>query len=278
MQEIRHLSNGLSSNNVAHPKRWDLNRDSNETKGFVIRSGIEIPTSALRGSIPVRRPYGDQFQSLHHRPEIATSITPANAHDYGADSRILLPPMKEGLKSPDSVQLPPFPTLGLDDQGTNLRHGIVPPLQHLPRNQTSTPMDVEGSTPANENQTVLKPVRQFKVKKYFKRIPSHHCHICRRSALMIPTVVCLNIRGGLCRKVVCQKCFETYQWDFESAAKEDSGWLCTHCREVCPPRAQCFIYQRVNTRRKIRNMEKMKARKLADMKGEGEQKQGKQET
>ena len=80
--------------------------------------------------------------------------------------------------------------------------------------------------------------------------PSRFCHICSRTAKKVELLACANLASGACRKVVCEKCFSEYNWDWKSAEKNRSSWQCTHCRRVCPRRAQCAIYRRTNERRR----------------------------
>lgn len=62
--------------------------------------------------------------------------------------------------------------------------------------------------------------------------PSRFCHICLRRAERVALMACSRLRSGLCRKVVCEKCFEEFGYDWEAAALPRSGWTCTHCRQV----------------------------------------------
>ncbi len=80
--------------------------------------------------------------------------------------------------------------------------------------------------------------------------PSRFCHICSRTAKKVELLACANLASGACRKVVCEKCFAEYKWDWKTAEKNRSSWQCTHCRRVCPRRAQCAIYRRTNERRR----------------------------
>lgn len=86
-------------------------------------------------------------------------------------------------------------------------------------------------------------------KHYANAKPSAHCHVCARTSKRVRFRACANVARGVCRKVVCEKCFARFGWDW-SAAAEDKEWTCTHCRGQCPPgKSQCFIYARVNRRR-----------------------------
>jgi len=80
--------------------------------------------------------------------------------------------------------------------------------------------------------------------------PSRFCHICSRTAKKVELLSCANLASGACRKVVCEKCFIEYKWDWKAAIRSRASWQCTHCRRVCPNRAQCAIYRRTNERRR----------------------------
>lgn len=38
---------------------------------------------------------------------------------------------------------------------------------------------------------------------------SRFCHVCSRTRARVPQMICSNFAKGLCRKVVCQKCFQS---------------------------------------------------------------------
>lgn len=62
--------------------------------------------------------------------------------------------------------------------------------------------------------------------------PSRFCHICLRRAERVSLMACGRLRSGLCRKVVCERCFNDFGYDWEASAASGSGWTCTHCRKV----------------------------------------------
>lgn len=85
------------------------------------------------------------------------------------------------------------------------------------------------------------------------KVPSKFCHICLRRKTRVDLLPCGNlIVDGSCTKVICAKCFEKFKWSWFEAVAEGSDWTCTHCREECPPRATCHIYNRTNGRRSKR--------------------------
>lgn len=92
--------------------------------------------------------------------------------------------------------------------------------------------------------------RHTTVKHYADATPSTHCHICCRSSKNVTVIECANIKLGVCRKVVCCRCFEQNNW------KCSSSWTCPHCEGICPPRSQCYTYERSNMRRRLQASKK----------------------
>lgn len=107
----------------------------------------------------------------------------------------------------------------------------------------------------------LKPKKVRRAARFKNPSPSRFCHICCRPRKHVRFAVCAEIRSGVCRKVICEKCFAEFGLgDFESAT--DTGtksWLCTHCTHTCPRRAQCSTYTRVNGQVRLNRL--MKSRK-----------------
>lgn len=64
-----------------------------------------------------------------------------------------------------------------------------------------------------------------------RRKPSRFCHICLRRAERVTAVACHNLCTGRCRKVICKRCFDEYNWDWKEATAKDSQWDCPHCRK-----------------------------------------------
>lgn len=109
---------------------------------------------------------------------------------------------------------------------------------------------VERARPAESAAPQTVPPRRGKF--YQNATPSSHCHVCARTAKAVRFAVCARLAAGLCRKVICDKCFARFGWDWDAAAA-DPAWTCPHCRGACPPgRSQCFIYARVNRRRETK--------------------------
>lgn len=120
--------------------------------------------------------------------------------------------------------------------------------------------------------------------KHYKRpTASKFCHICARKSSNVAVAVCSRIEEGLCRKVVCEYCFEKYGWDraaldtakkrhgkegFDSEACKGRkrAWECPHCRGQCVAKAQCNTYGKINYKRHL----KLRRKRIAET-GEGEQ-------
>lgn len=111
----------------------------------------------------------------------------------------------------------------------------------------------------------LKPKKQRRAAKFDKPIPSRFCHVCSRTPKNVRLAVCSKIKEGICRKVICEKCFDEFGYgDFEAALETGtSSWCCPHCSDKCPDRAQCRTYQRINDRLRVNRLkqEKPKGRK-----------------
>mmetsp|Transcript_5473 Transcript_5473/g.16314 ORF Transcript_5473/g.16314 Transcript_5473/m.16314 type:complete len:170 (-) Transcript_5473:167-676(-) len=103
-----------------------------------------------------------------------------------------------------------------------------------------------------EGEAVLAP-RVQKRKRYTDRTPSNHCHICSRSVGAVKMAVCSNLHSGLCRKVICKLCCESFELGW-GVYEQGHDWQCTHCKNACPVRARCHTYHRTNMRRRISNL------------------------
>lgn len=95
-------------------------------------------------------------------------------------------------------------------------------------------------------------------RRYRDATPSNFCHVCQKAQRLRSHIVCANIRRGLCRKVVCNQCCVENGWDWNNIDAYAETWLCPHCTDTCPPRAQCFTYERTNERRRNGTMKKRK--------------------
>lgn len=120
-------------------------------------------------------------------------------------------------------------------------------------------------TEASSRSTVTKQ----RPKHYKRPTASKFCHICARKSSNVTVAVCSRIEEGLCRKVVCEYCFEKYGWDREALdvakrVQEKEGknvgpckgrkrfWECPHCRGQCVAKAQCNTYGKINYKRHLK--------------------------
>jgi len=118
-------------------------------------------------------------------------------------------------------------------------------------------------------------------KRYKLTQPSKFCHVCVRSGDQVRLAPCANVTSGLCRKAVCEKCFEkhgfAHEWNVASMnytiiaemnnrlrdTLPEQAWTCFHCRSECPHSAQCKIYARTNKRRHNQLKQKKAAKERA---------------
>lgn len=109
----------------------------------------------------------------------------------------------------------------------------------------------------SESQLLLtRPKKVRRPARFDSATPSRFCHVCSRTPKRVRLAVCSKIREGLCRKVVCEMCFEQYEFgNFDDAYDmQNSSWLCSHCTDCCPSRAQCATYQRINDKLRVKRL------------------------
>lgn len=128
--------------------------------------------------------------------------------------------------------------------------------------QRPSPNRRSGSPPQKRRRgdvsgKMRRPQRQ---KRYHDATPSTHCHVCCRPNTAVPMAVCSNIKTGTCRKVVCNRCISANGWNWDEAALDDSRWICPHCMGICQQlsKAQCLIYMKTNSRRRMNGIRKRK--------------------
>lgn len=138
---------------------------------------------------------------------------------------------------------------------SSITHGTLhSALFRMPSASSGTSYVTQASLPVSRAET---PRDTAKAKNRYSKgaSASNYCHVCGRNS-RIEFAVCANTRLGLCRKVVCDKCLLLYQRDCYVVAKDPNvEWKCTHCRNVCPPRARCKQYTKNNHRRRARKAE-----------------------
>jgi hypothetical protein len=96
---------------------------------------------------------------------------------------------------------------------------------------------------------------------------SRFCHVCTRSVNSVSVAYCCNIAKGSCRKIICSKCAKEYGWqdvlDAIASPFIAATWACVHCREICPSRAQCATYKRINFQRRLRGKKRKMLKEAA---------------
>ncbi|GAB0496327.1 hypothetical protein MMPV_007639 [Pyropia vietnamensis] len=123
------------------------------------------------------------------------------------------------------------------------------------------PAGAVAAVPAGGTPTTAAPAKRIRKRVRSRKaadrsadaaLPSRFCHVCSRVPKQSSHhIVCANIRGGGCRKTVCERCFAENGWDWSAAVAKGSAWICPHCADGdCPPRAQCHTYARTNGRRR----------------------------
>lgn len=106
------------------------------------------------------------------------------------------------------------------------------------------PLRVRAPAKTKSNTNMKQPYKKY----YANPQPSAYCHVCARTSKAVQFAICARIKEGLCRKVICNKCFGKFGWDWD-AAQKNPDWVCVHCRGDCPEGSQCFVYTKVNKAR-----------------------------
>mmetsp|Transcript_6090 Transcript_6090/g.10959 ORF Transcript_6090/g.10959 Transcript_6090/m.10959 type:complete len:416 (-) Transcript_6090:103-1350(-) len=142
-----------------------------------------------------------------------------------------------------------FPRGGGDSNGassTSSSHdgdgGLISPREG---GATSTSNAAAGSSAGGAPGSSTKPLIR---KCYVGAKASQFCHVCRRSS-KAQFASCKNLVDGSCRKVVCNRCFVRYGWNWDEYLKNSSDWVCPHCKDQCPTKASCHLYSRINATR-----------------------------
>lgn len=223
------------------------------------------------GQVPVRIPKGHpDCASLEMLSDLAlreiksssmlvdSSTTPA-PYSVGSMDRCNNFETSSSLSSPVSLYALQDSSFGEQKTGSESRGSYVPIARKASSESERTPYLQHATpvSPADPQRVDHRGSRISKRNPVNTQTPtksrcqsSRFCHICSRTTRKVKNMCCANFYKGSCRKVICQKCFEEYGWDWEGASANPMSWLCTHCQGACPSRAQCAIYQRTNERRR----------------------------
>lgn len=137
----------------------------------------------------------------------------------------------------------------------------------------------------------LSTVKKQRPKQYKRREPSRFCHLCGRRSPNVPMAICSRVMDGMCRKVVCEYCFEKHGWDrtviddakrvrerkgseLDTVRGRKAVWECPHCQGICGYKAQCKTYGRTNYKRHLRLRDKRNEQETSKKLGSESKKQG----
>lgn len=116
---------------------------------------------------------------------------------------------------------------------------------------------IAASMPGEDDMEIERPLPKARrkrtkakgVKRYLNAKSSNYCHVCCRARGRGDHMICSNVSHGTCRKVICSKCFSNFGWDWHTARSDPESWVCPHCENKCPPRAQCKVYSKSHRER-----------------------------
>eukprot|EP00178_Gracilaria_changii_P023747 TRINITY_DN71796_c0_g1_i1.p1 TRINITY_DN71796_c0_g1~~TRINITY_DN71796_c0_g1_i1.p1 ORF type:complete len:328 (-),score=45.35 TRINITY_DN71796_c0_g1_i1:140-1048(-) len=183
----------------------------------------------------------------------ATPISSAPPSFHISSSSLSTSPMPQALThAPYEATTHPDPSAACIATINNAFQAAITAQANAPLAQSHTPscspctvQDLSPLSSVRKRKTTRKP------KTYSKPVASRFCHICSRMPRKGQgSATCRRMREGYCRKIVCEQCIREQGWDYDTIAQNPNDWLCPHCAEICPPRSQCHIYNRINARRK----------------------------
>jgi hypothetical protein len=184
---------------------------------------------------------------------------------FDAESTAAIPHMEETFESSASTIEPD----GLARMLETLNYWVP---QTLPtktvRRVVAGDFPPSGATHAH---AIVQPQEQEHKQKTGPPLPktpaSRFCHVCTRSVNSVSVAYCCNIAKGSCRKIICSKCAKEYGWqdvlDAIASPFIAVTWSCVHCREICPSRAQCATYKRINFQRRLRGKKRKMLKEAA---------------
>mmetsp|Transcript_10494 Transcript_10494/g.22190 ORF Transcript_10494/g.22190 Transcript_10494/m.22190 type:complete len:654 (+) Transcript_10494:86-2047(+) len=134
------------------------------------------------------------------------------------------------------------------------------PMQNMQMHANKSETQSARTGQNNEEEELMRSMgsKKPKIRRYANTEASKFCHVCARSMDTVRAISCFNTVFGVCRKIVCEKCFQQNGWDWDAASKPGARWACIHCKGICPERAQCNTYKRTNQRRRLKGMQKRK--------------------
>lgn len=182
--------------------------------------------------------------SNHNTALLSDQTSPIVNHN------VVLPPTQPPSTPTATTSLKPSPLQSLQPAtpgewtAFSIPKTIVP-SSLLPQPNTPTSQQSNQSHHSLHTQPKLRYSKGASASKY--------CHICGRNSKTVPVSQCANVRLGLCRKVVCEKCLIVYRAEIGPGLPQpNKPWNCTHCTGHCPRRARCHQYTKNNLRRRMK--------------------------
>jgi len=198
----------------------------------LVESPVDIRATAVAKSTPV---------------EVSTSWTSSGVIPMQAQSQV---PMGRGVASMEGagkIMVPPMDVGVYSGRGLSSMGFGGQPAMDLRLSPLDLAVSKHPEVPVEATPAAAIPRRPKIVKRYSNPTPSNYCHVCCRARKRGPHMICSQVSTGYCRKMICDKCFQAYGWNWDEAVN-DPHWLCPHCSDSCPPRAQCKVYGRNSER------------------------------
>lgn len=223
--------NGQCENNCSPPSALHLHSSSSLAVNVSIPALLN-PSTVATALTPAAQQPATVPQAVRHDPKIKETARSAVKASKKAGSRRK---RAKGLRNMSKRKIAKAAAEAASARGLQ--------LAHMARTEQIS----------DEELLRLNPKKPRRTPRFSNASSSQFCHICSRKKEIVRLAPCSKIKDGLCRKVVCDECFQTHGYGkFEDALDVIvSDWLCTHCRGVCPPEAQCFTYQRINDRLRV---------------------------
>lgn len=225
--------------------------------------GSASPTAPRRGTLPMA---ASRRRALLRCRQVPKSPSPDGAPAASQRSTCLPPLEHPPPATPISPVLVAVPASATMSGGEPVRHAGRPHVGNAPAVAAharadppahADPAALGAAVVTDEQLLAMKPLKPRKRATFEAATPSNYCHICSRTPNRgIRLAVCASLREGLCRKVVCERCFSEYALgcSFEDAANKAVDWKCVHCQGICPERAQCRTYQNVNRKLRLQRL------------------------
>lgn len=197
------LKSFLKSHNVPTSARPESSKESHDFRAMQDRMGRLTTQDSLSRQISAAPPLhsmndGNFFKACSMPANLAATSPPVNFRSLSPiaqrDDRSQLwsptSPQSDSSLKPNPLDLP-YPTS--PESVWSPERGLSPTRLRSPDHSSR-----------RENGGVFKKQRP---KRFTHAVPSNFCHICCRSSKRVRKVICKNIEIGICRKVICEKCF-----------------------------------------------------------------------